>query len=160
MPTSWCCAVIRSNWSRWSRAGACCSRTARWRSRRRGSRRAIGASAFMATNKKPHTRKKRIPAAVEDHVPPLKSVPARAKGSLLIIGGNENKAGHTPILEELASRVGRGKLVVATFASEEPEEQWEQYRKVFSELGVRRITHLDARTRDDLIAEPQIETAE
>jgi cyanophycinase len=114
----------------------------------------------MATKNRPQTRKRRIPAAVEDHIPPLRSVPAHAKGSLIIIGGNENKQGHKPILEELARRVGRGKLVVATFASEEPDEQWEQYRKVFSELGVRRLVHLDARTRDELIAEPQIEAAE
>jgi cyanophycinase len=87
-------------------------------------------------------------------------VPARAKGSLIIIGGNENKEGHKPILEELASRVGHGKLVVATFASEEPEEQWQQYRKVFSELGVRRIAHIDARSRNELIAEPKIDVAE
>jgi cyanophycinase len=101
-----------------------------------------------------------MPAAVEDHVPPLHAVPTRSKGGLIVIGGNENKDGHRPILEEVARRVGRGKLLVATFASEEPQQQWEQYREVFKSLGVRRIAHLDARTRDDLIANPQLEVAD
>ena len=35
-----------------------------------------------------------------------------ARGSLLIIGGHETKEGHRPILEELARRTEKGKLVV------------------------------------------------
>jgi cyanophycinase len=90
-------------------------------------------------------------------VPPLNAVPAVARGTLIIVGGNENKDGHKPILEQVARRVGRGKLLVATFASEAPEEQWEKYRKVFRELGVRRVAHLDARSREEMLANPQLE---
>ena len=114
----------------------------------------------MAKSPKPRSHKSRMPAAVEDHVPPLHAVPTRSKGRLIVIGGNENKDGHKPILEEVARRVGRGKLLVATFATEEPEQQWEQYREVFKSLGVRRMAHLDARTRDDLVANPQLEIAD
>jgi cyanophycinase len=74
-----------------------------------------------------------------------------------VIGGNENKEGHRPILEELAKRAGGGKLVVATIASEEPEPQWEEYRRVFSELGVRQISQLDVRRREELVTDQHLE---
>jgi cyanophycinase len=114
----------------------------------------------MAKKPKPRTRKRRNPVAIENHVPPLHAVPHHSKGRLIVIGGNENKDGHKPILEEVAGRVGRGKLVVATFASDEPKAQWEEYRDLFKSLGVRRIAHLDARTREELIANPQLDVAE
>jgi cyanophycinase len=90
----------------------------------------------------------------------LLSVPLNPKGSLVIIGGRENKDGHRPILEHVASRVNSGKLVVATFASEEPEEQWHTYRQVFSELGVSRVEHLRADTREDLVGNPPLDLLE
>lgn len=69
--------------------------------------------------------------------------PSRAKkGTLYIIGGSEDRSGQRSILASLARRIGRGKLVVATLASEFAEERWEEYRRIFDELGVRRIEHL------------------
>jgi cyanophycinase len=50
-----------------------------------------------------------------------------------------------------ARRVNNGKLVVATLASEEPHEQWEKYRKSFSELGVVRLEHLHVDRREELL---------
>jgi cyanophycinase len=84
-------------------------------------------------------------------VPPLWAVPRSPRGTVMVIGGNENKDGQRGILEHLAKQVGKGKLVVATLASEEPEAQWAQYQRVFGELGVRRIEQLDARRREDLL---------
>jgi cyanophycinase len=114
----------------------------------------------MAKKPKPRTRKPRVPPKIANHVPPLHAVPEHAKGGLIVIGGHENKKGHKPILEEVARRVGHGKLVIATFGSEEPQEQWEEYREVFKSIGVKRIAHLDARTRDDLIAEPKLDVTD
>jgi cyanophycinase len=111
-------------------------------------------------NTKPRSHKRRVPAKIEAHVPPLHAVPRDSKGSLIIIGGNESKNGVTPILEEVANRVGRGKLLIATFASDEPAQQWQEYFKVFKELGVKRLAQIDARSRDQLIADPQLDTAE
>lgn len=71
------------------------------------------------------------------------------KGTLIIIGGHEDKEGEKVILKEVASRVGSGKLVVATVASSEAEEMWKDYRKVFGELGVKKIEHLDINTREE-----------
>src|SRR5947208_1555232 len=73
------------------------------------------------------------------------------RGSLLIIGGHENREGHCPILKEIARRSGSGKLVVATIASEDPQPQWEEYKKVFTDLGVRHIQQLDVRQREELM---------
>jgi cyanophycinase len=88
------------------------------------------------------------------------SVPQNPKGSLVIIGGRENKDGHRPILEQVASRITDGKLVVATLASEDPDEQWQTYRRVFTELGVGRVEHLRAETREELVDSPPLELLE
>lgn len=85
------------------------------------------------------------------------ALPCDPKGTLVIIGGRESKEGHRPILEDLARRVGSGKLVVSTIASEEPEEQWREYSRVFGELGVKRIEQLDGRRREDLLSESMVE---
>src|SRR5215204_223394 len=131
-------------------------------STKNGWQTAIGDSRSMAKRHKvkPRAQRPRIPARVETHVPPVHAVPRVSKGSLLIIGGGENKDGAAPILEELARRVGRGKLVIATFASEEPQQQWQEYQKVFKDLGVKRLAHLDARTRDQLLSDPQLDAVE
>jgi cyanophycinase len=70
-----------------------------------------------------------------------------AAGTLIIIGGNEDKSGDRLILSEVASYVREGSLVIATVASSLPEENWELYRPVFSEMGVGRVEHLDIPTR-------------
>jgi cyanophycinase len=65
-----------------------------------------------------------------------------------VIGGREDKTGERVILKEVARRAGQGTLVVATVASEEPEEMWPVYHRVFTELGVKRIEHLHVENRD------------
>jgi cyanophycinase len=74
-------------------------------------------------------------------------------GSLMIIGGHEDKDGRSEILAKVAERVGKGKLVVATVGSEEPEELWKEYKKAFGELGVKRVEHLHVETRDEALDE-------
>ena len=71
------------------------------------------------------------------------------KGTLIIIGGKEDKEGDKLILKVLADRVGSGKLVVATVASELPEELWDEYERLFRGLGVRHVYHLEVATRDE-----------
>jgi cyanophycinase len=77
-------------------------------------------------------------------------------GTLIIIGGGE-KDGDRTILKEVAKHAGSGKLVVATVATEEPEETWKEYRQIFQELGVRRIEHLDIRLREQAKGKDQVE---
>jgi cyanophycinase len=101
-------------------------------------------------------RKKSVKAPpIEDRAPHgaklLRTFPPQAKGTLIAIGGAEAKDGDRPILEEVARRAGAGPLVVATIATEDPEGQFEQYRKVFRGLNVKDVVHLDARSRDELL---------
>src|SRR4051794_29503089 len=86
----------------------------------------------------------------------MDATPCQPRGTLIAIGGKEKKEGDRPILELLAKRVGSGKLVVATLASEEPEEQWKEYQKTFDELGVKRIEQLDVRRREELLHNPSL----
>lgn len=87
----------------------------------------------------------------------MDATPPNPDGSLIVIGGHENKEGHRPILELIAKRAGAGKLVVATLASEEPESQWREYERTFRQLGVKRIEQLDVRRRQDLLEDPRLE---
>jgi cyanophycinase len=78
--------------------------------------------------------------------------PAKAetkRGTLIIIGGGERKGDELTVLEEVARRAGNGKLVVATIATAEPQETWEDYRKIFTKLGVKKIEWLDVRVREE-----------
>ena len=71
----------------------------------------------------------------------------RPRGKLMIIGGHEDKEGDRLILTALARHVGHGKLVVATVASEQPDELWKTYHPLFKQLGVREVAHLDVGSR-------------
>jgi cyanophycinase len=68
-------------------------------------------------------------------------------GTLIIIGGNEDKAGDRLILSEVAARANNRCMVVATVASSVPEENWLIYHDVFCSMGVSRVEHLDISTR-------------
>jgi cyanophycinase len=74
---------------------------------------------------------------------------ASKRGALVVIGGHEDKEDEKLILRELARRAGRGKLVVATVASETPQEYWETYERVFRGLGVPHVWHLDVESREE-----------
>lgn len=69
-------------------------------------------------------------------------------GTLIIIGGHE-KDGDKKILQAVADRVGSGKLVVCTVATAEPDESFAEYRKIFKDLGVKRVEQLDIRIREE-----------
>jgi cyanophycinase len=68
----------------------------------------------------------------------------RPKGSLIIIGGHEDKAGDREILKEVVQRArkGSGRIVVVTVASQEPQALADDYRKVFGELGVKQVNQM------------------
>jgi cyanophycinase len=72
-------------------------------------------------------------------------------GTLVAIGGAEDKARNPAILRFVAERVGGGPLVVLTAASAEPEDAWQQYRNVFRNLGVESLVHVDVRDRREAL---------
>ncbi len=73
------------------------------------------------------------------------------KGTLIIIGGHEDKSGDRVILSEVAqhAKSGKGRLVLMTVATELPAEVAADYQAVFGELGLPKIDIVDVRTRED-----------
>jgi len=73
----------------------------------------------------------------------------KADRTLVVIGGHEDREGDRAILREVAARAGSGALVVATVASDLPDQLWEEYAPLFRNLGVRHVRRLDVRSRED-----------
>jgi cyanophycinase len=73
------------------------------------------------------------------------------KGSIILIGGAEDKEGERNILREVAKRARAGPLVVCTAGSSVPYELFNVYRPIFRGLGIRVVTH---------VAVPQRESAD
>jgi cyanophycinase len=69
------------------------------------------------------------------------------KGTLIIIGGAEDKIGNKAILEEVARLVGSGKFVITAVASEEQREPSQEYDRIFRGLGIRHVHNLVIQTR-------------
>jgi cyanophycinase len=86
---------------------------------------------------------------------PTEPMPAGSDGPgiLVVIGGSEEKEHHPDILQHVADRVGDGPLVVMTCATEDPKDAWKRYRRIFEELGVRTVLHLDVRDRRQALDE-------
>jgi cyanophycinase len=67
---------------------------------------------------------------------------ARKTPTLIIIGGKEDRTGEKVVLTEVANRIGKGKLVVTTVATDEAEDVFAEYRTAFHDLGVKEVVHL------------------
>ncbi|MEK7358590.1 MAG: cyanophycinase [Bdellovibrionota bacterium] len=78
---------------------------------------------------------------------PLRDI--RPDGCLIIIGGREDKEDQMEILGEVARRIGKGTLVIASLASQLPRELWTDYRRIFKCLGVKTIKHLHVETHEE-----------
>jgi cyanophycinase len=65
-----------------------------------------------------------------------------AKGTLIIIGGHEDKEGKRAILRQVAQHVNGGRLVIATVASHEPQGYFPSYQRAFADLGVTELVEL------------------
>lgn len=63
-------------------------------------------------------------------------------GTLIIIGGHEDKESDCVILKEVANHLHNGRLVLATIASEIPDDYFEEYQKAFGRLGIADLTHI------------------
>ncbi|MDZ4690292.1 cyanophycinase [Terricaulis sp.] len=57
-------------------------------------------------------------------------------GTLIVIGGHEDKDGDKHILQAIVDALPPGRLVVATIASYEPEGYFDTYKQAFSGLGL------------------------
>ena len=77
------------------------------------------------------------------------SAGAARAGSLIIVGGHEDKTHEQIILRAIAARAEEGALVVVTAASNVPDELWADYEPAFRGLGVRDVRHLHVDTREE-----------
>jgi cyanophycinase len=73
----------------------------------------------------------------------------RPKGRLLIVGGHDDRVNGKVILRSLVRAVNGGKLVVATVASEKPNEMWDEYESTLRSLGAKHVHHLLIESRAD-----------
>ena len=102
------------------------------------------------------TRRPAVPGATRAARPKV----ATAQGTLIIIGGHEEREGDAIILRAVAERVKGGKLVIATLATGQPEETYGEYQRSFTDLGVKQIVHLNVPDREDLLRNPRLELME
>jgi cyanophycinase len=80
-----------------------------------------------------------------------------AAGTLFAIGGAEDRRDTKVILSYMAERIGSGKLVVSTLASEYGDEVWEVYRELFASMGLKHVKHLGINHRDETSKDPRLE---
>lgn len=75
----------------------------------------------------------------------------KVSGNLIIIGGAEDKKGDKDILRRVAKYIDPEKeiLIIATIATQYPEQSYQNYKEVFTKLGIKNIAKLDISTRDD-----------
>lgn len=82
------------------------------------------------------------------------------EGPLVIIGGHEDREGDRKILKEVARRVGKGKLVLATIASREPEGTLEKYQSALGDLGVQDVRELYLGDREEAFGQDALAALE
>jgi len=73
------------------------------------------------------------------------------KGTLVIIGGAEDKKGNCSILKKVAelSDLKEGKIIILTAATEYPSKVGKEYKSLFSKLNVKNIDAVHIETRED-----------
>ena len=86
-----------------------------------------------------------------------RSAPRARAGTLFAIGGAEDREDTKEILRRLAERIGSGKLVISTLASDYGDELWEVYRKLFTSMGVKHVKHLGINHRDETSKDPRLD---
>jgi cyanophycinase len=69
------------------------------------------------------------------------------KSRLLIIGGHEDKTNEQVILKKLVQELNGKKLIISTIATNDPGKSWEEYAKIFRNLGVKNVEHLEMKRR-------------
>ena len=81
-----------------------------------------------------------------------------SKKNLIIIGGAEDKKGEKIILNFVADKFkeSEGIMLIATIATESPNIVIEQYKNIFSSMGIREIKELRVIEREEAFDENNI----
>lgn len=82
----------------------------------------------------------------------------KISGDLIIIGGAEDKEGDKEILKKVCNSINKSSdlILIATIATEYPEEALNKYKKIFKNLGVKNIRGLNIKDRKDSEKEENI----
>ncbi|WP_426348879.1 cyanophycinase [Alloiococcus sp. CFN-8] len=82
----------------------------------------------------------------------------RNNRTLIIIGGAEDKKGNKEILKEVCASINKenDKLLIATLATESPEEVGSIYKEIFSSMGVKNIKFLNITSRPEAFEQENI----
>ncbi|HKG20994.1 MAG TPA: cyanophycinase [Blastocatellia bacterium] len=81
---------------------------------------------------------------------------SKSDRTLIVIGGHEDKAGNKLILKEVARRVGSGRLVVTTVASNQPRGLFEEYERIFRSIGIKHLAKLEIKDRSEATDERKV----
>nr|ANY58034.1 Cyanophycinase [uncultured bacterium] len=73
-----------------------------------------------------------------------------ARGTLVVIGGREDRSEELLILREVASRLHGGRLAIVTVASTQGDELYAEYQGAFGKLGVE-VVQLPIDRREDAL---------
>nr|WP_315259540.1 cyanophycinase [uncultured Duganella sp.] len=74
-----------------------------------------------------------------------------ATGSLMIIGGNEDRTDNKDVLHKFIELAGgeQQPIVVITAASTVPDAVWEMYDQAFTDMGVKQFEHVRVTSREE-----------
>src|SRR4051812_35142087 len=78
-----------------------------------------------------------------DRVPESAGASLTGRGTLIVIGGREDKENGREILSKFVECAAQGTIAVVTVASEEPDALWAIYSRVFRELGAADVRRVD-----------------
>lgn len=78
--------------------------------------------------------------------------------NLIIIGGAEDKKGKMEILQEVCSKINKEKdeLIIATVATEHPQEVGAEYNNIFKNMNVRNVSILNVESREDAVRQDNL----
>ncbi len=82
------------------------------------------------------------------------------RGLLFLIGGAEERQGDKLVLKHLVDRTQANEIVIIPTASAYPQDIIRDYTDAFRNLGIRRITGLDIRYRDEADRDENLEAIE
>jgi cyanophycinase len=81
-------------------------------------------------------------------------------GTLIIIGGHEDKTGERAILKEVVRRLNSGRLVIATIASHERNGYFESYQDALRDLGATDLIELYVEDRAETLTPATLQALE